>query len=242
MLEGTSDIAGMLLPRDGASIRELLFSDFPSLDGIASITFTTVLKFFRSGHDWHVDILSDEQVAMLSDLPQQEPDGSDALSTQDEELIEFLLQDGRMPVSALARALGANVTTTRRRMESLSRRGLMHARTEVVPRLFGLGLEALVWIRVPLDRIESVGSALARAPEVKFVAATTGTSQLLVNILVHDESTFYQFLTGPYFAGHDGLEVVESLVVITPVLRGSLMVDEAPDGFEQDTLTGAFRI
>ncbi len=115
-----------------------------------------------------------------------------------------------MPVAQLARSLGLNVTTTRRRMESLNRRGLMHPRTEVVPSLFGLGLEALVWLRVPMARLEKVGTALAAAPEVKFIAATTGTSQLLANVLVKDADKFYEFLTGPAVAGHEGLEVVES--------------------------------
>jgi hypothetical protein len=43
-------------------------------------------------------------------------------------------------------------------------------------------------------------------------------------------------------AGHDGLEVVESLVVITPVLRGSLIVDEAPAALSDDMPTGAIRL
>lgn len=215
-------------PHDDASIRELLFTDFPELEGIDSINVTTVLKFFRSGHDWRAGVLTDEQARLLDESSGSEVDPADSLSEDEEALIRLLLKDGRMPVAQLARSLGLNVTTTRRRMESLNRRGLMHPRTEVVPSLFGLGLEALVWLRVPMARLEKVGTALAAAPEVKFIAATTGTSQLLANVLVKDADEFYEFLTGPAVAGHEGLEVVESLVVITPVLRGSLIVDEAP--------------
>jgi DNA-binding Lrp family transcriptional regulator len=93
-----------------------------------------------------------------------------------------------------------------------------------------------------MARLEKVGAALAAAPEVKFIAATTGTSQLLANVLVKDADEFYRFLTGPAVAGHDGLEVVESLVVITPVLRGSLIVDEAPAALSDDMPTGAIRL
>ncbi len=241
VLEGSSDIAGMLLPRDDDSIRELLFTDFRDIAGVVSINVTTVLKFFRSGHDWRIDILTDEQVRMLDPDPAGQVDPGDALSADDYALIELLLRDGRMPVAQLARKLGLNVTTTRRRLDSLRRRGLMHPRTEVVPSLFGLGLEALVWFRVPMARLEEVGNALAAAPEVKFIVATTGTSQLLANVLVTNEMEFYEFLTGPAIAGHDGLEVVDSLIVVTPVLRGSLMVD-APVGTPDEALTGAIRI
>ena len=242
VLEGSSDIAGMLLPHDDASIRELLFTDFPELEGIDSINVTTVLKFFRSGHDWRAGVLTDEQARLLDESSDSEVDPADSLSEDEEALIRLLLKDGRMPVAQLARSLGLNVTTTRRRMESLNRRGLMHPRTEVVPSLFGLGLEALVWLRVPMARLEKVGTALAAAPEVKFIAATTGTSQLLANVLVKDADEFYEFLTGPAVAGHEGLEVVESLVVITPVLRGSLIVDEAPEALANDMPTGAIRL
>lgn len=242
VLEGSGDIAGMLLPHDDASTRELLFTDFPRLEGVVSINVTTVLKFFRSGHDWRAGVLDSEQVRMLDAFPASDVDPADALTEDEQALITLLIKDGRMPVAQLARELGLNVTTTRRRMESLTRRGLMHPRTEVVPRLFGLGLEALVWLRVPMDRLEKVGVALAEAPEVKFIAATTGTSQLLANVLVSDSAAFYDFLTGPAVAGHDGLEVVDALVVITPVLRGSLFVDGAPQALAQDTPTGVVRL
>jgi hypothetical protein len=59
---------------------------------------------------------------------------------------------------------------------------------------------------------------------------------------VKDADEFYRFLTGPEVAGHEGLEVVESLVVITPVLRGSLIVDEAPAALSDDMPTGAIRL
>src|SRR5690606_21123151 len=111
---------------------------------------------------------------------------------------------------------------------SLLARGLLHVRTEVVPAVFGLGLEALVWFRAPMRHLEHIGTSLAQAREVKFCAASTGTSQLLANVLVADEDEFYRFLTGPTIAEHDGLEVVESLVVVTPVLRGALIIDNGP--------------
>mgnify|MGYP001431474748 CR=1 FL=1 len=238
VLEGSNDIAAMLLPRDEASVRSLLFKELPSIAGTKTINVTTVFKFFRSGHDWQPDLLTASQARMLDVPGPTEVDPADSLSKEEEQLITLLLRDGRMPVAQLARSLGANITTTRRRMDSLAARGLMHPRTEVVPRVFGLGLEALVWLRVPLAKLEEVGRALAAAPEIKFVVATTGTSQLLINVLVRNENAFYQFLTGPVFARYEGLEVVEALRIITPVLRGALMVDEAPADIEGDATVG----
>ncbi|MGO3146207.1 MAG: Lrp/AsnC family transcriptional regulator [Leucobacter sp.] len=229
VLEGSNDIACMFLPRNERQIRELLHREIPQLPGITSLNASTVLKFFRSGHDWIPPILAAEQMSALEDLGRVRVDPNDVISTDEDRLIELLLQEGRASASQLARELGVSVVTVRKRMESLSERGLMHPRTEVVPTVFGLNLEALVWFRAPMDRIDQIGKDLATAPEVKFAVATTGVSQMLVNVLVKDEQAFYDFLTGDTVTRHEGLEVYESLVVLTPVLRGSLVVDEGGD-------------
>lgn len=235
LMEGSNDIAGMLLPKDERAIRRLLFDDLPGIEGIDSLNVTTVLRFYRSGHDWRPGFLRDDQVAALDTFPARPADPSDAISDEEEAMIRCLLSDGRVSVAHLSRELGIGVATARRRMDSLARRGLMHPRTEVVPQVFGLGLEALVWMRAPMARLDAIGEALAQVPSVKFIAATTGTSQLLANVLVADEDAFHAFLTGPAIAGHEGLEVVESLVVITPLLRGSLVIDD--QHHETDSVT-----
>ncbi len=229
VLEGSNDIACMFLPRDESGLRSLLQREIPQMPGITSLNASTVLRFYRSGHDWSPGFLTPEQRVALDRLVvqgDQPVDPDDAISPEENDLIELLLEDGRMPVSQLARELGVSVATVRRRMDSLTQRGLMHPRTEVVPRVFGLGLEALVWFRAPMKHLERIGRDLARAPEVKFIVATTGVSQLLANILVTDEEAFYDFLTGDEVTRHEGLEVHDSLVVLTPVLRGSLFVDQ----------------
>ncbi|GAA1955263.1 Lrp/AsnC family transcriptional regulator [Microbacterium aquimaris] len=230
VLEGSNDVGGMLLPRDDAAVRRLLYREIPAIPGIVSVNVARVLRFFRSGSDWIAPgLLTPEQVGTLRGDPAPSADPADAISAEEERMIDLLLLEGRMPIAQLARALEVNATTARRRLDSLHRRGLMHPRTEVVPSLFGLGLEALVWMRAPMARMEKIGKALAAAPEVKFVVATTGSTPLLANVLVRDEDDFYRFLTSPVIAENEGLEVVESLVVVTPVLRGSLLIDEGPD-------------
>lgn len=230
VLEGSNDIACMFLPRDERGLRQLLQRDIPRTEGITALNASTVLKFFSSGHDWLPGILTTEQRLLLDRSTSPggvTVDPDDAISSEENRLIELLLQDGRMSVSKLARELEVSVATVRRRMESLTQRGLMHPRTEVVPHVFGLGLEALVWFRAPMKQLETIGADLARAPEVKFAVATTGVSQLLVNVLCEDEAAFYKFLTGDRVTRHRGLEVHDSSVVLTPVLRGSLFVDHS---------------
>src|SRR5699024_10853960 len=110
----------------------------------------TVLRYFRSGHDWHPGSLTTAQVESLSrPSPDQRFESPARLSAEDEAIVHNLLRDGRTPIKQLAEETGMSVPTTRRRLDSLLDRGLVRLRTEVVPTVFGLGLEVLVWCRAP---------------------------------------------------------------------------------------------
>lgn len=233
VLEGGNQIAGLLLLRDQDAIRRFLFEELAAMPGVRLTNATTVLKFFRTGYDWHPGLLDDDHVRQLRSTlitPSAEGDTRAALAlTPDEEAIVAALgEDGRTPISTLATRLSLAPATVKKRLDSLLERGYVHVRTEVLPEVFGLGLEVLLWLRAPVGEIDRIGRRLSLMPEVKFCAASTGTSPILANLLVKDEAALYELLTGEVFAGLSQLEVVDHLVVVTPVLRGSLRVDDGP--------------
>jgi len=233
ILEGSNDIAAMLLVRDQSSIRSLLFEELPDIDGILQTNVTTVLKFYRTGYDWTPAFFDPDQLAVLREgivqsPPQLHNGETTSLTEEEDALVRFLAKDGRASFASIATELGIAHATAKRRLDSLLSRGLLHVRTEVVPAVFGFGIEALVWLRAPMATLDIVGQRLAADPAVKFCAASTGASPLLINALFRDEYEFYNFFARDLFAESSGIEVVESLVVVTPVLRGSLLVDDGP--------------
>lgn len=237
ILEGSNDIAAMLLVRDQASIRSLLFEELPEIDGILQTNVTTVLKFYRTGYDWHPAFFEPNQLKVLREgliqSPPQLHNGETTVLTEEEDaLVRYLARDGRAPIASISKELKISHTTAKRRLDSLLSRGLLHVRTEVVPAVFGFGIEALVWLRAPMAHLDEVGEALAADPAVKFCAASTGASPLLINVLFRDEYEFYNFFARELFASFSKIEVVESLVVVTPVLRGSLLVDDGPSALD----------
>lgn len=232
ILEGANEIGAMLMLRNATEIRSLLFETLPLTEGILHTSATTVLRFFRTGHDWYPPFLSPDQVRDLredlEEAPSMDRSQEIVLTSDEEAVISALQSDGRMSVKSIAEQLTIAPGTAKRRVDSLLQRGILHVRTEVVPSLFGFGLEVLIWLKAPTARMSAVGTALAQHSAVKFCAAATGTSMIWVNGLFKDESDFYDFLTGPFFVEHPEVDVVESLVVLTPVLRGSLHVDDGP--------------
>ncbi|WP_353988480.1 Lrp/AsnC family transcriptional regulator [Ruicaihuangia caeni] len=232
ILEGSGEIAALLLPADADAHNRLLFHDLPSIKGVQSFGVGTVTKMHRSGYDWNAGGLSDEQVALLTSgmtssetTPKSAPVSLDAA---DRQLVELLERDGRASLAALAADSGLSLQTTRRKMEALFRQGVLHVRTEVPAELFGFQLEAMMWIQTPAGLIDELGRALGSHHNVRFCAASTGRNSLLIDTLFADEEELYAFQTG-VIGRFPTAEIAESRVVLTAVRRGPLIVLDQPE-------------
>ncbi len=225
VLEGTDHLVCMLIPSNDNSRRQLLFRDLPSLQGLKDTTVSTVLRYFRTGYDWSAGGLSDEARASLLDLPVSDPSRTDpvVLDREDWSLINELARDGRESIATLSKSVGLSPQTVQRRMNGLFESGAIHIRTEVSPSLFGLSVEVLVWIQAAPGEVEPLGRALATHPAVRFCAATTGPSQLLLNCLFPDEIALYEFLT-EYLGSHGASRVADVAVVVIALRRGPLVM------------------
>jgi len=67
-------------------------------------------------------------------------------------------------------------------------------------------------------KLDQVGRALADRAEVPFVAATTGSTNLMAAVLCRDDRSLYEFITGD-IALLDGLIHIET----APVMRAVKM-------------------
>ncbi len=141
-------------------------------------------------------------------------DGLDGLDGLDRALLAALAVDGRAPLAALAAASGSPETTVRRRLAALVDGGLLFFDVDVDPRPLGFEVEAFCWLTVAPGRLAAVGRAMAEHPEVGFVAATTGPSNLVAGLVCRDTGAFYDYLT-------QGLGELEGVVAVetAPLLR-----------------------
>lgn len=225
VLEGSGEIVCMLLPRTPEDSARLLLTELPSIDGVRSTRVGTVLRYFRSGYDWVATELPERAAAELrKEMIPAEPVKSPRrieLSPEDEAIVTLLAVDGRASVATLARDLNMSASTVRRRLETLLAEGALHVRTEISPALHGLRVEALSWLRVQPDMIETVGKALGRHPKVRFCVALTGTSQVMIDCLVRNEHALYEFLTNDV-ADLRVESIARMSVVLAAVRRGPM--------------------
>ncbi|MFB8198770.1 Lrp/AsnC family transcriptional regulator [Kitasatospora purpeofusca] len=147
------------------------------------------------------------------DVPEV-PDVLDVPDGLDRALLAALAVDGRAPLAALAAAAGKPETTVRRRLAALVDGGLLFFDVDVDPRPLGFEVEAFCWLTVAPGRLAEVGRAMAEHPEVGFVAATTGPSNLVAGLVCRDTGAFYDYLT-------QGLGELEGVVAVetAPLLR-----------------------
>ena len=99
------------------------------------------------------------------------------LIAEDEPLLAELARDGRASHAALAAAIHWHESTVRRRMDELRRAGLLHFEVDIESGVYGMNVQAILWLSVEPSRLDEAGRALAGHLEVPFAAATTGPDQ-----------------------------------------------------------------
>jgi DNA-binding Lrp family transcriptional regulator len=140
------------------------------------------------------------------------------LQDTDWPLVEALADDGRASYRQLAARTHWHESTVRRRIEELVGSGVLAFDVDLDSDAVGLHSPVLLWISVVPSKLVQVGQALAAHPEIPFVAATTGPTNLVAALLCRDDRAVYDYVTGD-MATLDGLTHVE----ISPVMRAVKM-------------------
>lgn len=105
------------------------------------------------------------------------------LTPKDEELIELLQLDSRLPVAVLARRLGLSRTTVQDRLVRLREAGVIRAFTiRLAKELEEGGLSAFVTLAVEPRRQIELARQLARFPQVRTLHTVSGKFDLIAQV------------------------------------------------------------
>lgn len=121
-----------------------------------------------------------------------------ALDRTDRKLLARLQEDGRVPISRLAREVHLTVTPTLERVRRLESTGYIEGYVaRLNPSRLGLGL--LAYVEVQLDRttpdaFERFKSAMLAQDEVMDCHMVAGGFDYLLKVRVHDMETYRSFL------------------------------------------------
>jgi len=114
----------------------------------------------------------------------------------DIKIVNFLLEDGRMPASEVARRIGdISERAVRYRIDRMVEEGVIRVSAVAKPQAFGLTTIADVWLEVESDRILEVARKMAEFDNVSYVACGIGESDVSIQIVAKDTAEIYRFVT-----------------------------------------------
>lgn len=141
------------------------------------------------------------------------PAGRSDLDEIERGMIELLQRDGRMSAAELARNLGVSELTARRKLSRLVDDEVIRVVAMVDPFDVGYETPVIIGLKVVRSKIEQVAEALSRHPSVRYVGASTGRIDLIVEVVARTNQDLATFLV-EFLAGVDGIIETETHLIV----------------------------
>jgi Lrp/AsnC family transcriptional regulator for asnA, asnC and gidA len=115
------------------------------------------------------------------------------LDDADKALVELLQTDGRLPYSRLAAAVGLSEAAVRQRVQRLIENKVVQIVAVTDPLTLGFRRQAMVGVKIEGDII-AVADALTLITEVDYVVCTSGSFDLLFELVCEDDDHLLNLL------------------------------------------------
>lgn len=226
---GTEILLIVRTPLGADAAHSLLLQEIPRTAAIMTVSAHYVLHTYLGGPTpWHgqVATLNEQQRRQLT--PNYDgPVSGRGLSSTDDALLAALQADGRAGLAELAAATGWSAATVARRLADLRARDEIFFDVQVDDTLFGATTQALLWMSVAPARLDYVAAELARHPELAFVHATTGPSNLVAQAMCSGPGALHHYLTRRL--GHVGdIQALEVTPVLATIKAAGRVTAELP--------------
>ncbi|MEV7393879.1 MULTISPECIES: Lrp/AsnC family transcriptional regulator [unclassified Streptomyces] len=209
------DILATVATRDLPALSRYTLDLLPRLPGITDVQSRIVTHMFTEGGHWRIAALTPAQRARLTaPSPAHTPRGAlGEINPVDRALVTRLARDGRAPYQTLARDLGVSLSTAKRRIEALTRRGLLRFRCDFARPLGGWPVAVTFWAKVPPADLPDIGQALIHLPETRNCAAVSGPQNLVVQATLHSLGDILRLET-QLATAHPALDIADRVVTL----------------------------
>lgn len=117
-----------------------------------------------------------------------------ALDQTEKKIVQLLQRDGRMSFVDMAASIGVTEGTVRRKYYRLVNEGLLHIVGIAEPFKMGLNSLAIIGLSVEPGKLEDVAREVSALGEVKYVAVTTGSSDIIMQAYFRNNDDLSFFL------------------------------------------------
>ncbi len=231
LVTGTTDCVVELVAQDQLALRRLLLQTLARTPGVVTCDTQAVLRTFISAYDWDPGLLSPKIASELR--PQRanarvgEPEENNRELTKLERgLAEAFRHDGRRSFTDVAKELDVSESTVVRRVESLVSRGRLRFRTLVDLNVFGFEQAAMVWLQVAPGYLDAIGRQLLADHRVMYLAATSGTFQIIGEVALRRHEELYDFVEDT-LGKLEGVQGVDATLEFQTIKRAGVVRDSA---------------
>jgi Lrp/AsnC family transcriptional regulator, regulator for asnA, asnC and gidA len=109
-------------------------------------------------------------------------------------IIEQLQQDGRRSYASIGKAVGLSEAAVRQRVQRLTDAGVMQIVAVTDPMMLGFHRQTMIGIKCEGD-LERVADHLAGMDEIDYVVITSGSFDLLVEVVCEDDDQLLEILS-----------------------------------------------
>jgi Lrp/AsnC family transcriptional regulator for asnA, asnC and gidA len=119
------------------------------------------------------------------------------IDATDCEIVNLLMEDGRMHAAEIARCLGGKISerAVRYRIKRMVQEGIIKISAILNPRTLGFQVIADVFIEVETGYIENVARKLSEHENVSYVACSIGERDISVQIIARNNAEVYYLAT-----------------------------------------------
>lgn len=117
-----------------------------------------------------------------------------ALDQTEKRIVQLLQRDGRMSFVDMAANIGVTEGTVRRKYYRLVNEGLLHIVGIAEPFKVGFNSLAIIGLRVEPSKLDEVAKEVSALDEVKYVAVTTGDSDIMMQAYFRNNDDLSTFL------------------------------------------------
>lgn len=230
LVSGAFDVVAEVIVESRDALARVVVDELTALPGLLRATSETVLRTFKLGYDWSRPLLeSAVTVPRPAPIDVRTPPPQVTLDEVDRGLIELLGHDARRSYQELAELQGISESAARRRVDHLLGTGCVTPAVLVDPAFLGYGVEVLFDLRVDLGRLEDVASALVGRPEVRYLSAASGESDLVGEVILRTHDDLYRFRTR-VLGGLHGIRNVDTALELRPLRRAYVPMGGEADG------------
>ena len=206
-----------------------------AIDGVTKSQTSLCTRLHSGGYAWRLNVLDRHQQQQLAALNHNHP-APGPLPASHKALLPLLAANGRATAAQMARVLGRTPATVQRQLNRVLGSGVLSFRCEMAQRHSGFPVSCQWFARIPAGSHQSAAAALARVPNVRLCASTTGRTNFLVFMWLRSVAEVMD-MELVLQQSIPGIELVESAVILATAKRVGWMLN--PDSTAVNMVPGA---